>query len=176
MKREDLRTKLKENGVTDENLGAVVDYIMAQNGTDIQSLKDELETTRKSHNEQLATLQEENKTLKTQVGNYKDYDELKKFKADTLEKVELNKKTDFLKSHGCKHPDLVIGKLDFTKAEYDEQAKTYKGLDEQLKNLKTSYGDLFEQGTARIDPNIAPKGVESDFMKRYKEEHPDQKL
>ena len=49
MKREDLRTKLKENGVTDENLGGLVDYIMAQNGTDIQSLKDELETTRKSH-------------------------------------------------------------------------------------------------------------------------------
>ena len=66
--------------------------------------------------------------------------------------------------------------IDFTKAEYDEQAKTYKGLDEELKNLKTSYGDLFEQGTSKIDPNTAPKGVESDFMKRYKEEHPDQKL
>ena len=176
MKREDLRTKLKENGIADDKLGALVDYIMAQNGTDIQSLKDELETTKKVHAEQLSAAQEESKTLKAQIGGYKDYEELKKFKADTLEKIESNKKIEFLKAHGCKHPDLILGKIDFSKAEYDEQAKTYKGLDDAVKGLKTSYADLFEQGTPKINPNIEPKGVESDFMKRYKEEHPDQKI
>ena len=40
MKREDLRSRLKAAGIEEEKLGEVVDYIMASNGADVQSLKE----------------------------------------------------------------------------------------------------------------------------------------
>ena len=39
MKREDLRTKLVAAGVADDKIGELVDYVMAQNGADINNLK-----------------------------------------------------------------------------------------------------------------------------------------
>lgn len=172
MKREDLRTKLVAAGVSEENLASVVDYIMAANGADVESLKKENETLKASHKEALETIQEENKTLKTQVGNYKDYEELKKFKADTLEKAETSKKMEFLKAQGCKHPDLIMGKLDFTKGTYDEEKKTYTGLDDDVKGLREAYGDLFEQtGTQKITP--VNQGQSSNtFLDQYLKENP----
>lgn len=172
MKREDLRTKLVAAGVSEENLASVVDYIMAANGADVESLKKENETLKASHKEALEAIQEENKTLKNQVSGYKDYEELKKFKADTLEKAETSKKIEFLKANGCKHPDLIMSKLDFTKGTYDEEKKTYTGLDDDVKGLREAYGDLFEQtGTQKIPP--ANQGQSSNtFLDQYLKENP----
>ncbi len=172
MKREDLRTKLVAAGVSDENLASVVDYIMAANGADVESLKKENETLKASHKEALEAIQEENKTLKTQVGNYKDYEELKKFKADTLEKAETSKKMEFLKAQGCKHPDLIMNKLDFSKGTYDEEKKTYTGLDDDVKGLREAYGDLFEQtGTQKI-PTSTQGQSSNTFLDQYLKENP----
>ena len=172
MKREDLRTKLVAAGIAEENLASVVDYIMAANGADVESLKKENETLKASHKEALEAIQEENKTLKNQVSGYKDYEELKKFKADTLEKAETSKKMEFLKAQGCKHPDLIMEKLDFTKGTYDEEKKTYTGLDDDVKGLREAYGDLFEaQGTQKITP--ATQGQSSNtFLDQYLKENP----
>lgn len=172
MKREDLRTKLVAAGVSEENLASVVDYIMAANGADVESLKKENETLKASHKEALEAIQEENKTLKNQVSGYKDYEELKKFKADTLEKAETSKKIEFLKANGCKHPDLIMSKLDFSKGVYDEEKKTYTGLDDDVKGLREAYGDLFEQtGTQKIAPTNQGQSSNT-FLDQYLKENP----
>lgn len=177
MKREDLRSRLKAAGIEEEKLGEVVDYIMASNGADVQSLKDELEKTKASSTEATSKHEEEVKTLKTQLAGYKDYEDLKKFKEETLEKAENSKKSEFLKGVGCKHPDLMMSKLDFSKATYDEEKKTYTGLDDDVKTLKETYADLFEvKNTQQVDPNSQAKGTESDFFKQYKETHPELKF
>ena len=174
MKREELKAKLAAAGVQDDNMSEILDYVMAQNGADIQSLKTEKESLKASYDENLKKLQDENKAFKTQLDGYKDYEELKKFKADTIEKAETNKRNDFLKAQGCKHPDLIAGKIDFSKATWDEDKKTYTGLDEDIKSLKGSYADLFEnKGTQHITPDGQPKSTDSDFFTRYKDEHPE---
>lgn len=177
MKREDLRNRLKNAGIEEEKLGDIVDYIMSQNGADVQSLKDELEKTKASSTDATSKHEEEVKTLKAQIAGYKDYEDLKKFKEETLEKAENSKKSEFLKGVGCKHPDLMMGKLDFSKATYDEEKKTYTGLDDDVKTLKETYADLFEvKNTQQVDPNPQAKGTESDFFKQYKETHPELKF
>lgn len=177
MKREDLRSRLKAAGIEEEKLGEVVDYIMASNGADVQSLKDELEKTKASSTEATSKHEEEVKTLKTQLAGYKDYEDLKKFKEETLEKAENSKKSEFLKGVGCKHPDLMMSKLDFSKATYDEEKKTYTGLDDDVKTLKVSYSDLFEEQAAdRVDPvEHQAEGLGSDF-EAYKKAHPNWKF
>lgn len=177
MKREELKAKLAAAGVAEDNMSDLLDYVMAQNGADIQGLKNENASLKASYDENLKKLQDENKGFKTQLDGYKDYEDLKKFKADTIEKAETNKRNDFLKAQGCKHPDLIAGKIDFSKATWDEDKKTYTGLDEDIKSLKGSYADLFEtKGTHQITPDSNPKSTDSDFMTRYKEEHPELKI
>lgn len=172
MKREDLKTKLVEGGVVEEKLATIIDYVMAQNGADINALKEEISSLKNSSNEKYKALEEENVALKSKVDGYKDYEDLKKFKADTIEKAENSKRVEFLKANGCKHPDLMIGKLDFGKAAYDEKANTYTGLDEDIKSLKENYGDLFEdEGTQRITPSQSGQSGNS-FLEQYLKENP----
>ena len=172
MKREDLKTRMTAAGVPSDKIGELVDYIMEQNGVDINTLKSELESTKGANAEKIKTLESENAELKTKVDGFKDYEDLKKFKADTLEKAESDKKIEFLKAQGCKHPDLIIGKLDFTKGTYDEEKKTYTGLDDDVKGLREAYGDLFEQaGTQKITP--AAQGQSSNtFLDQYLKDNP----
>ena len=173
MKREDLKTRLTAVGVTEDKLGEVVDYIMGQNGADINALKEEVLNLKNSNAAELSALQEENKNLKSKVDGYKDYEELKKFKEETIEKAENSKKVEFLKSQGCKHPDLIMSKVDFTKAKYDEEAKTYTGLDDCITELKGQYGDLFEeQGAQRMTPTQKSQSTDT-FKERYLAEHPE---
>ena len=174
MKREELKAKLVAAGVAEDKMSDLLDYVMAQNGADIQSLKTEKESLKASYDENLKKLQDENKGFKTQLDGYKDYEDLKKFKEDTIANAENEKRTNFLKAQGCKHPDLISSKLDFSKATWDEEKKTYTGLDEDIKSLKGSYADLFEtKGTQQITPDGQPKSTDSDFFTRYKEEHPE---
>ena len=176
MKREEVKAKLVGAGVAEDNVSEVLDYIMAQNGADIQSLKNENASLKSSYDENLKKLEDENKGFKTQLESYKDYEDLKKFKSDTLEKAETNKRNDFLKAQGCKHPDLIAGKIDFSKATYDEEKKTYIGLDEDIKSLKESYIDLFDsKDPQQINPNIQPHSVNGEITDRYLAEHPEMK-
>ena len=174
MKREELKAKLVEAGVADDKMSAVLDYIMAQNGAEINSLKEENKALKSTNDEANKSKDDEIKSLKAQIESYSDYDDLKKFKEDTIATAENDKRVNYLKAQGCKHPDLVMGKLDFSKATYDEDKKTYTGLDEDIKSLKGSYADLFEaKGTQQITPDNNPKSTDSDFMTRYKAEHPE---
>lgn len=173
MKREELRSKLSSAGVKEEDLGGLVDYIMSANGADINSLKEELSAAKTQNADTLKTIQEENTALKAKLDGYKDYEDLKKFHAESLEKIENDKKVAFLKANGCKHPDLMMPKVDFGKGKYDEESKTYTGLDDDIKALKENYKDLFEQtNMQRITPDTQPKAGD-DVLTNYLKEHPE---
>lgn len=177
MKREELRSKLSSVGVKEEDLGGIVDYIMSANGADVNSLKEELSAAKTQNADTLKTIQEENAALKAKLDGYKDYEDLKKYKADSLEKIETDKKVAFLKANGCKHPDLIMAKVDFTKGQYDEESKTYTGLDDAIKGLKDSYSDLFEQtGTQQMNPNMQKAQNPGSDFEKYKAAHPNLKF
>jgi hypothetical protein len=176
MKREDLKKQFVEAGVQEDKISSLVDFVMSQNGTDLNTLKSELEALKTSHAKEVEDLKARNSELTTKVDSYKDYEDLKQFKADTMANQEKSKRIDFLKAQGCKHPDLIMTQLDFEKASYDEEKKTYIGLDDSLKTLKTSYADLFENsGTQQIPTNTTPNKTGSDFYEEYKRRHPEVK-
>ena len=177
MKREDLKKKFIEQGVAEDKLNDLIDFVMAQNGNDLNTLKSELEATKGKYADDMKSKDETIKGYEEKIKGFADYEVLKKFKADTEANAEKSKRIDFLKSQGCKHPDLFIDKVDFSKAKYDEEKKTYTGLDEDINSYKESYADLFEKtGTLQPNPNINPASTESDFMTRYKAEHPELNL
>ena len=174
MKREELKTKLIEAGLAEDKLGGVMDYIMAQNGAELNSLKAELETTKTNYNDQIKGKDALIKDFQTKVDGFKDYEELKQFKADTLAKAENTKRVEFLKANGCKHPDLMMSKIDFSKAQYDEEKNTFVGLEADMQELKKNYVDLFESGKMQqITPNVAPQNGQDPFMDAYLKEHPE---
>jgi hypothetical protein len=176
MKREDLKKQLVEAGIQEDKLGALVDYIMSQNGADLNTLKSENETLKATHEKELETLKAQNSELTAKVDSYKDYEDLKKFKSDTIANQEQSKRIDFLKSQGCKHPELIMSQIDFDSASYDDEKKTYIGLDDKIKAIKGSYTDLFEDTKMQqVNPNPAPKGTGSDFYEKYKKDHPELK-
>lgn len=142
MKRADLKAKMQELGleVNDE----FINYIMTQNGVDIESLKN-------NHANELQTLQNELNDVKTKLtqseakeSQYADYEELKQFKTDTLLKVENEQKIGYLKEIKCKYPDLFVDKFDWTKATYNQEKKTYEGLEEQIKKVQEQYAGMFD--------------------------------
>lgn len=142
MKRADLKAKMQELGleVNDE----FINYIMTQNGVDIESLKN-------NHANELQTLQndlngvkEELTQAKAKESQYADYEELKQFKTDTLLKVENEQKIGYLKEIKCKYPELFVDKFDWTKATYNQEKKTYEGLEEQIKKVQEQYAGMFD--------------------------------
>jgi hypothetical protein len=176
MKREDLKKQFVEAGVQEDKISSLVDFVMSQNGTDLNTLKSELEALKTSHAKEVEDLKARNSELTTKVDSYKDYEDLKQFKADTMANQEKSKRIDFLKAQGCKHPELIMSQLDFDKASYDNDKKTYLGLDDSIKNLKASYKDLFvEAATQQVEVNPQPKGNGSTFFEEYKKNHPELK-
>ena len=176
MKREDLKKQLVDAGVAEDKINALVDYVMSQNGNDLNTLKSELEQVKSSHEKEVETLKAQNSELSTKIDGYKDYEDLKQFKADTIANQEKSKRVDFLKSQGCKHPELIMAQIDFEKASYDDDKKTYIGLDDSIKGLKNTYSDLFvEAGTqqVQVNPQSNPNG--SSFYEQYKKDHPELK-
>ena len=174
MKREDLKNQLVNAGVADDKINALLDSIMASNGADINVLKAENEALKSKYAEDIKAKDDSIKEYESRVKGYADYEDLKKFKADTIANAEKSRKVEFLKSQGCKHPDLIVDKLDFSKAKYDEDKKTYTGLDEDIKTFKANYADLFEnKGIQQINPNIQPNQVGGDVASAYLKEHPE---
>lgn len=176
MKREDLKNKLIGLGIPEDKINEAVDYVMAQNGADLNALKSENEALKNKQAEESKANEEKIKAYEEKLKGFSDYDYLKKFEADTKANAEKSKRIDFLKSQGCKHPELIMTQLDFDKASYDEEKKVYTGLDETLKTLKGQYKDLFvEAATQQVEINPQPKPNGSDFMEQYKKDHPELK-
>lgn len=175
MKREDLKTKIEELGL--EAKSELLDYIMNENGVDINATKASQNLTIKKLEEQVRTLEAKNNELITDAGKYADYEELKDFKTKALEKEEENRKIDFLKNQGCKYPELFLEKIDFSKGKYNEDKKTYEGLDDILKNVKDGYKGMFEtkQSMQSLTPTTSSNSAEdmSGVEKAFYRNNPD---
>lgn len=143
MKTKELKSKLTEAGVSEEALDGLVAYIMAENGTDVNNAKSKSAEEVEELKNQVAELSNKNAEL---TKSYKDYDELKKFKDDTILAQEEGQKLDFLKVMKVKEPyqKMVMGQIDWSKGTFDKEKKTYTGLDEQFKNSREQYKDLYE--------------------------------
>lgn len=169
------REFLKSLGLTDD---AVIDQIMKANGDDINSAKATAEAQSNIYKQENETLKgsasEWQNKYNTLQNDTKDYADLKQFKVDTLAKQEESKKIDFLKSKGCKHPELLVSQIDFSKATYDDEKKTYTGLDEVLKAKQEAYKDMFEvKGTQDPIKNDPQPNLGDGLFERYKNEHPE---
>ena len=142
MKRADLKAKMQELGleVNDE----FINYIMTQNGVDIESLKNNHANELQTLQTELSSVKEELTQAKTKESQYADYEELKQFKTDTLLKVENEQKIGYLKEIKCKYPELFVDKFDWTKATYNQEKKTYEGLEEQIKKVQEQYAGMFD--------------------------------
>lgn len=168
------REFLKGLGIED----SIVDQIMAENGKDINNAKASAEAQSNAYKEETEKHKQSNADLLKQyndlLGSTKDYAELKQFKVDTLAKQEESRKVDFLKSQGCKHPELLVGQIDFSKAKYDEEKKTYTGLDEVIKAKRETYADMFEaKGAQELNPQPQPKFVDNTAKDNYLKQHPE---
>lgn len=142
MKRADLKAKMQELGleVNDE----FINYIMTQNGVDIESLKNNHANELQTLQTELSSVKEELTQAKAKESQYADYEELKQFKTDTLLKVENEQKIGYLKEIKCKYPELFVDKFDWTKATYNQEKKTYEGLEEQIKKVQEQYAGMFD--------------------------------
>lgn len=168
-----------------EDLGLekeVIDKVMAENGADIEVEKAKaLETTSKLENankqldeanntiKDLKKSNGDNETLQTKVKEYEDA--IKTQKADYESKVR-NLTLDSaiekaLSTSKAKHTDLLSTRIDKDKLSISEDG-TVIGLDEQLKGLKESYKDLFEEKMSGIPP-ANPEGG-SELSKLSKEQ------
>ena len=168
MKRSELKQKMQELGleVNDE----LINYIMTQNGVDIETLKTQHANEMQTLNEQINQHKEKITELEASASQYADYEELKQFRENAVKKVETEQKLEYLKSIKCKHPELFIEKIDWTKATFNEEKKTYEGLDEQVNSYQEQYKDMFDIVTPQaVNPtqggstNANLTGVEKAF-------------
>ena len=142
MKRADLKAKMQELGL--EVNDDLINFIMTQNGVDIESLKNNHANELQTLQTELSSVKEELTQAKAKESQYADYEELKQFKTDTLLKVENEQKIGYLKEIKCKYPELFVDKFDWTKATYNQEKKTYEGLEEQIKKVQEQYAGMFD--------------------------------
>ncbi len=162
---------LKELGLTEEQIKS----IMAENGKDIEVEKEkvkatttELEGTKTQLKEANSTITElkknngDNEGLQTKVKEYEDT--IKTQKADyevQVRNLTLDSAIEkTLTGAKAKHTDLLSTKIDREKLLISEDGKI-TGLDEQLKGLKETYKDLFEEkisGSTPVNPEGGSKG------------------
>jgi hypothetical protein len=160
MKKEDLLAILNN---AESSIDEKVASIFALNGKDVNNAKSSNESLQSRITELESQIKESNEKL----ASFTDYDDLKKFKEDAIAKEENQRKVDWLKSQGCKHPDLFINQIDFND-KYDETKKTYN-ID--LKEVKEKYKDMFEnveQQHSKQESNAnvnSMSGVEQAFYK-----------
>lgn len=153
MKRADLKNKMQELGLEVNN--DLIDFIMAQNGVDIETLKATHTNEMQGLQSQLDEATQKLTQAEAEKSQFADYDELKKFREDTLIKIEKEQKLEYLKSIKCKYPELFIDKLDWSKATFNEEKKTYEGLEEQIKSHQEQYASMFEV----VEPQVVnPNG------------------
>ncbi len=168
MKRNELKAKMQELGL--EVNDDLINYVMAQNGADIESLKNQHTNELQTLNDELTQSKNKIQELEANTSQYSDYEELKQFKEGILVKQENEQRLNYLKQIKCKHPELFVDKIDWAKATFNDEKKVYEGLDDQVKNFKEQYSSMFEiQQQQSINPttttttDIELSGVEKAF-------------
>ena len=164
MKREDL----KKQGLTDEQ----IDFVMAENGKDIEKYKN-LADTRKT---EIDNLERQLETANKEIEEFKDLDieEIKQKADDYKKKYELEKKESKKRLEELKFEHLLNNKLRDARAKSIKAVKALldfdvlklegeeiKGLDAELERLQKEYEYQFETETAD-KPNFIRPGDKAD--------------
>ncbi len=153
-----------------EDLGLekdVIDKIMSENGADITKAKGDLESVvaeRDKYKNDLSEYEKQLESLKKATGNAKELQDKitelqesnKKVKAEYEESIK-SMKIDgaislALKGSNAKYEDLISGKFDRSKITVADDGKII-GIDEQLKDIKKNYKDLFEPELKGKEPD-----------------------
>lgn len=192
------REFLKDMKLTDEQ----IDAIMAENGKDVNSLKEQVNSLTNEKDGLQSQLTERDTQLKDLKGKVKDSDELTA-EIDQLQKANKEAKEKYeadltaqqksflvdkaLASAGARNAKAVSSLLDLDSVEVKDGQLT--GLDDQLKALRDSDGYMFKedtqtQGGVRItggQPNHEGASKTIDLahasyqeIKAFKDEHPDE--
>lgn len=191
------REFLKNMELTDEQ----IDAIMAENGKDVNSLKEQVNSLTTEKDGLQSQLTERDTQLKGLKGKVKDSDELTA-EIDQLQKANKEAKEKYeadltaqqksflvdkaLASAGARNAKAVSSLLDLDSVEVKDGQLT--GLDDQLKALRDSDGYMFkedhqQQGGVRItvgktNSDGASKTIDLAHasyqeIKAFKDEHPD---
>ncbi|HZJ77209.1 MAG TPA: hypothetical protein VFD52_00205 [Clostridia bacterium] len=153
MKRAELEVKLQ--GV--EKAKDIIDFIMAENGKDITSLRADKEAAISSREEAIAKLAAFKEFTPEKVEAFNAFDptefeELKKYKADAETKAIVDKKTEavlaLLKENKAseKAAKLLIKGVDLNSVEFDESGKLKNG-EEIIKPLVEDFAEYFTTET-----------------------------
>lgn len=168
MNSKELKAKFIEKGLSDEAASELSDYVMKNNGIDINRAKENSNDELTTIKAELEKYKADNEALKGQVSSFSDYAELKKFKEDSLIAEENNHKIAFLKSVGLKdekYAKLLLNDMDFTKGVYDAEKNTYTGMDDIVKSLKENYADMFQAQEKMHNPQ--PNSSTSASEEKY---------
>lgn len=159
------REFLKKMELTDEQ----IDAIMAENGKDVNSLKEQVNSLTAEKDGLQSQLTEHDTQLKDLKGKVKDSDELtaeidklQKANKEAKEKYEANltaQQKSFLVDKaltgaGARNAKAVSSLLDLDSVEVKDGQLT--GLDDQLKSLRESDGYLFKEDPQPSEPQ--PQG------------------
>jgi hypothetical protein len=168
MKRSDVLSLL--NGVA--NAKEICDSILDLHNAEMEEAKKNVDMSQYVKKEDFDKLTAENKELKDGSAKFKDYDELAKFKADTIATQEKAKKIEAVRSllKSSRANEKVIPLLekgiDIENVKLDKDGKIVDG-DKLLSGLKTDYSDFFakeeEKGASPANPSpVKPGGEQAD--------------
>lgn len=152
MKREEIK------GILENAEISIEDKIMDANGTDINLAKSSIDLSSYTSKADYESLAQKYNSLDADFSAYKestkDYASIKEKYNGLLKENELNNKIGVLNGLNCKHSDLLVDKLDWSK--YDQEKKTFD--EEYIKGVKSKYSDLFNIKDETYKPN---KGVDN---------------
>lgn len=152
MKREDLRA-LFENG--EKSVDDKINAIMDMNGNDINNARASFKVdeskwvSRDSYTELETKYNNQTNEFTAYKNNTKDYEDIKGKYNNMLQEQEKNSKLDVLKGMNCKHPDLLVGQIDWNK--YNKETKEFDK--EYIDGFKGKYADLFQIEEKKYSPN-----------------------
>jgi DNA repair exonuclease SbcCD ATPase subunit len=153
MKRAELETKLQ--GI--ENAKEIIDFVMSENGKDVEALKtarEQAETARKEAEAKLAEYAEftPEKVEAFKAFNPSEVEELRKYKAENETAQTKSKKEaavmELLKSNKAsdKAAKLLIKCIDLNAVEFDEKGAVKDGT-KIIEPLKSEYAEYFTTET-----------------------------
>ena len=155
MKREEIKGILENAEISIEDK---INKIMDANGTDINLAKSSIDLSSYTSKADYESLAQKYNSLDADFSAYKestkDYASIKEKYNGLLKENELNNKIGVLNGLNCKHSDLLVDKLDWSK--YDQEKKSFD--EEYIKGVKSKYSDLFNIKDETYKPN---KGVDN---------------
>lgn len=169
---------LKSQGLNDEQIKTIIGnmeknkfFITNQEGIDdkykkLIGEKEDVDGQLKEANKTIETLKKDNKDNEALQNKIKDHENtietLKKDSASKIKNLIIDGAIDkVLGKNNAKYPELLSSKFDREKLVVSDEGKV-SGIDEQLKSIKETFKDLFEESVSGKTPNNPDGGSSSN--------------